>query len=346
MAGASRELGEAITINPATREEIAQALETALEMPAEEQSRRLLTMQERLGKHDVHRWANDFLERLANVREEQRRFTSGIITTGERRQLVAQYRAAKRRLLLLDYDGTLVPFAPRPEAARPSPGLVHALGRIARHRGTDLVLVTGRARDTMMGWFLDPEINIVAEHGAWIKRAQHDEWKQLRPLRPEWKQHVMPILRTAADRLPGAFVEEKDYSLAWHYRQADPEQGLIRAQELADGLVQFTANMDLVVVPGHRTVEVRDSSISKAHAALEFLDGHDFVLAVGDDSTDEDMFRALPQTAYTIRVGLVGTNARFNVAGYEDVIGLLARLSRERRSSPPSPGDAHHLGVT
>jgi trehalose 6-phosphate synthase/phosphatase len=121
----------------------------------------------------------------------------------------------------------------------------------------------------------------------------------------------------------------------WHYREAEPELAMLRAQELADGLVQFTANMDLVVVPGHRTVEVRDSSISKAHAALEFLDGHDFVLAVGDDTTDEDMFRALPPAAYSIRVGLVGTHARFNVPGYEDVIGLLARLCRERRSSPP-----------
>jgi trehalose 6-phosphate synthase/phosphatase len=198
----------------------------------------------------------------------------------------------------------------------------------------------------MIGWFADPEINIVAEHGGWIKRAQHSEWKQLRPLRSEWKQHVMPILRAAADRLPGAFVEEKDYSLVWHYRQAEPELAMIRAQELADGMVQFTANMDLVVVPGHRNVEVRDASISKAHAALEFLNDHDFVLAVGDDATDEDMFRALPRTAYTIRVGLVGTNARFNVPGYEDVIALLARLCRERRSSPPSPEDPQRMTAT
>jgi trehalose 6-phosphate synthase/phosphatase len=172
--------------------------------------------------------------------------------------------------------------------------LSQVLGRIARQRGTDLVLVTGRPR----------------------------------------KQNVLPILRTASDRLPGSLVEEKDYSLVWHYRQADPELAIIRAQELADGLVQFTANMDLVVVPGHRTVEVRDSSVSKAHAALEFMANHDFVLAVGDDTTDEDMFRALPPTAYSIRVGLVGTHARFNVPGYEDVIALLALFCQERHPGP------------
>ena len=339
MAGASRELGEAITINPATREEISQALEVALEMPPGEQARRLGTMQERLRKYDVRHWASDFLDRLDNVRAEQKRFTSGIISADEARLLVSDYRAARRRLLLLDYDGTLVPFAHRPDAAPPSPGLIKVLGRIARQPGTDLVMVTGRSREVMLEWFADPYFNIVAEHGAWIRRAGDDQWKQLRPLRSDWKQHVLPILRNASDRLPGAFVEEKDYSIVWHYRQAEPELALIRAQELADGLVQFTANMDLVVVPGHRTVEVRDSAISKAHAAREFLGDHDFVLAVGDDATDEDMFRALPARAYSIRVGLVGTHARYNVPGYEEVIGLLARLSRERRTSPPINGD-------
>ncbi|HEX6790009.1 MAG TPA: bifunctional alpha,alpha-trehalose-phosphate synthase (UDP-forming)/trehalose-phosphatase [Candidatus Krumholzibacteria bacterium] len=335
MAGASRELGEAITINPATREEIAQSLEVALEMPPDEQSRRLRIMQERLRKHNVQQWAGDFLDRLAMVRREQERFTSGIISMENRRRLVRDYRAAKRRLLLLDYDGTLVPFAGRPDAARPSAALLDVLGRIARQRGTELVLVTGRPREVMALWFADPAFNIVAEHGAWIKRAHVDEWSQMRPFRGDWKPQILPILRTASDRLPGSFVEEKDYSLVWHYRMADPELAVVRAQELADALVQFTAHMELAVVPGHRTLEVRDSAISKSHAALEFLRDHDFVMAVGDDITDEDMFRALPPSAYTIRVGLVGTHARFNVAGYEDVLGLLARICRERRSMPP-----------
>jgi trehalose 6-phosphate synthase/phosphatase len=339
MAGASRELGEAIIINPATREETAQALEVALEMSPEEQAARLTTMQERLRKYDVRKWASDFLGRLDTVREEQKRFTSGIISLEERGRVVTEYRAAHRRLLLLDYDGTLVPFARRPDEATPSPGLIQMLSRIARQPGTDLVLVTGRSREVMSEWFADPHFNIVAEHGAWIRRAGQEQWKQLRPQRSDWQQHVLPILRAASDRLPGSFVEEKDYSIVWHYRQAEPELALIRAQELADGLVQFTANMDLVVVPGHRTVEVRDSAISKAHAAREFLGDQDFVLAVGDDATDEDMFRALPARAYSIRVGLVGTNAQFNVPGYEDVISLLARISRERRTSPPIDGE-------
>jgi len=326
MAGASRELGEAIIINPTTREEIAQALESALEMPPDEQARRLRIMQDRLRKYDVRRWAEEFLGRLNSVREQQQRFASGIMPAEVQRELVRDYRSSQRALLLLDYDGTLAPFAPRPEAARPSPGLIEVLGRIAHDRGTDLVLVSGRERDSLGSWFVDPAIHLVAEHGAWVKRAGQTEWTATRPIRAEWKEHVLPILRAAADRLPGSFVEQKDYSLVWHYRQAEPELGLVRAQELADGLTQFTANMDLVVVPGHRSVEVRDSSTSKANAALMYLGEHDFVLAVGDDTTDEDMFRVLPPTAYTIRVGLVATHARYNVPGHENVIGLLKQL--------------------
>jgi len=328
MAGASRELGEAITINPATREEIAQALESALEMPADEQAKRIRAMQERLRKYDVRRWADDFLERLAAVREEQRRFTSGVMRAENSAELVERYRTAGRRLLLLDYDGTLVPFAPRPDAARPSLELIRTLERLSVHDRTDLVLVSGRPREVLDEWFTVPTINLVAEHGAWMKRAVGGQWRMMRPLRNEWKQQVLPIMRAAADRLPGAFVEEKEYTLVWHFRQADPELGSLRAKELADSLVQLTANMDLVVVSGNRVVEVRDSAMSKAHAALEFLSlgPYDLVLAIGDDSTDEDMFRVLPMSAYTIRVGITGTHARFNLAGHEEVIELLHRL--------------------
>jgi trehalose 6-phosphate synthase/phosphatase len=336
MAGAARELGEAVIINPTTREEIAEALETALEMPPDEQARRLRVMHERLRKYDVRRWAGEFLDRLQNVRELQKQFASGIMTAENRELVIESYHSARRRLLLIDYDGTLVPYARHPEAATPSQELLDVLGRIANDEGTDLVLVTGRTRDTMSTWFTDPAIHIVAEHGAWIQHAGGD-WKLTRPLRTEWKEKVLPIMREAADRLPGSFVEEKDYSVVWHYRQAEPDLAAMRAHALVDMLTQFTANLDLVVVPGSRSVEVRDVHVSKAQAVLEFARDQDFVLAIGDDTTDEDMFRALPPSAWSIRVGVVTTHARFNVPGYEDVVGLLTRLVGEPRTGSSAP---------
>jgi trehalose 6-phosphate synthase/phosphatase len=93
-------------------------------------------------------------------------------------------------------------------------------------------------------------------------------------------------------------------------------------------------------------VEVRDVNISKAQAALEFVRDQDFVLAIGDDTTDEDLFRALPKEAYSIRVGVVPTHARFNVPGYEDVIELLARLVGEPRTGSSARGGSQKLFLT
>ena len=327
MAGASRELGEALIISPTDSEEIVAALKTALEMPMNEQVKRNLATQERLERYNVVRWAEDFLDKLAGTRHEQSRFRARVMGSRTEDRMVSSYRTAQRRLLLLDYDGTLVPFSKQPDAALPGADLLAALKRIGADSKTDLVVVSGRPRSVLEKWFAGLPLSLIAEHGAWIRRAD-TPWRLTKPLRADWKEHLLPILRLAADRLPGAYVEEKEFSLVWHYRRADRELASIREKELTDSLVQMTANMDLTVVQGHRIVEVRNAGVSKGSAALEVLsDEHDFVLAVGDDSTDEDMFRVLPESSYSIRVGLVGTHARFNVPGSSDVQRLVQRLA-------------------
>jgi trehalose 6-phosphate synthase/phosphatase len=131
-----------------------------------------------------------------------------------------------------------------------------------------------------------------------------------------------------ADRLPGAMMEEKEFSLVWHYRRADLEQGAIVAHELMDDLLNFTGNIDVQVVQGSKTVEVRAAGIGKAPAARTWLrEGEfDFILAVGDDRDEEDMFSVLPEGADSIRVGITRTNARFNLRGPGDVVKLLEEL--------------------
>jgi trehalose 6-phosphate synthase/phosphatase len=328
MAGASRELGEALIISPTVSDEIAAALKTALEMPIDEQVKRNRATQERLQRYNVVRWADDFLDKLGGTRHEQSRFRARVMGPRSEERMIESYRAARRRLLLLDYDGTLVPFAKQPEGAIPGSDLLGALARIGDDPRNDLVVVSGRPRRVLEEWFGRLPVSLIAEHGAWIRARADDAWRLIKPLRADWKEHLLPVLKLAADRLPGAFVEEKEYSLVWHYRRADRELASIREKELTDSLVQMTANMDLIVVQGHRIVEVRNAGVSKGSAALEVLsDAHDFVLAIGDDSTDEDMFRALPESAYSIRVGLVGSHARFNLPGSADVHRLVLRLA-------------------
>lgn len=327
MAGASKELGEAIIINPNNREEIADALKEALEMPQEEKIRRIQAMHTRLKRYDVFRWADDFLQKLLSIREEQKRFDARLLSPYSKEELVKDFEKAESRLIILDYDGTLVPFAGHPRMAKPSEELLKILKSLSENPKNEVVLMSGRDKDTLQSWFGMLNIGLVAEHGVWIKEKNED-WKMIKPLTNDWKPQILPILEMYADRLPGAFVEEKDYSVVWHYRIADPEQSSIRAKELTDDLINFTANIDVQVLQGSKVIEIRNSGVNKGTAGLYWKskNSFDFIMAIGDDWTDEDLFKVLPDTAYSIKVGMTPSHAKFNLRNYKEVQRLIEEI--------------------
>ncbi|MBI2849315.1 MAG: bifunctional alpha,alpha-trehalose-phosphate synthase (UDP-forming)/trehalose-phosphatase [Chloroflexi bacterium] len=331
MAGSSKELGEAIIINPNSIEEIAAALQEALEMPGKEQIRRNRFMQTRLQGSNVVRWAKDFINELRSIKEEQKRIPK---TKGK---LFQDFIKAQRRLILLDYDGTLVPFTGDPQMARPTKKLLEILKRLSDDHRTELVIISGRDKDTLQEWFGLLHLGLVAEHGTWIKEKGQD-WRMPRPVSNLWKPKILPVLEMFTDRLPGSFVEEKEYSIAWHYRMADADLGSLRARELADYLVDFTANIDIQVSQGNKLVEVRNAGVDKGNAALHILSkgSFDFVLAVGDDWTDNDLFRILPDEAYSVRVGTVQFYANFNLPSHKHVVNLLHQLAEGAKPSHTS----------
>ena len=158
----------------------------------------------------------------------------------------------------------------------------------------------------------------------------------LKAITTDWKERVRPILQLYEDRLPGALLEEKEFSLAWHYRRADPEQASRGARELLDALAGFTRNIDVQVLEGNKVLEVRNTGVTKGSAVMEWLGGlgAEFILAVGDDWTDEDLFRALPPTVYTVRVGFANTAARYYLSNHTAV----RRVLRELSQSPSEQG--------
>lgn len=327
MAGAARELGEALLINPNHRQEIAEALHEAVRLEPEEQVRRNRPMQERLQRYDARRWVTNFLDSLERVRRRQGRLATHHLAGALRAELLDRYRAAQRRLVLLDYDGTLVPFAARPELANPDAALLELIARLGEDPQNRVFVISGRDRGTLDGWFAPLPVSLIAEHGAWLKDKDRG-WTQLKPLTSEWKEHLAPLLQLYVDRVPGSFLEEKDHSLAWHYRRADPELGAGRAKELMDELVGYTANFDVQVLEGKKVVEVRNAGVNKGAAALACMSlvEPDFVLAAGDDQTDEDLFRALPRSAYTVRVGIPHSHAAYHLKDHIEVRALLAAL--------------------
>jgi trehalose 6-phosphate synthase/phosphatase len=328
MAGAVKELGEAVVINPNNREEIATALREALEMPPEEQHRRMGIMRARLQRYTVNRWATDFVEQIFTMREIQGAYLAKLLKPASRDEILQSFHRATQRLVFLDYDGTLTPFARRPAMARPSRELLGLLNSLGNHPATTVVLVSGRDRGTLAQWFEGLPLHMVAEHGMWLRNLGGD-WRVLKQQSNEWKSRILPILELYADRLPGAFVEEKEYSLVWHYRSADPEQSQTLVGEVKDHLVSFTANIDLQVLQGSKVIEIRNSGLNKGVAAREWFGGgaYDFIFAAGDDWTDEDLFAALPPSAHTIKVGVASTLASSNVRDPKDLLRILEAMA-------------------
>jgi len=326
-AGAAQELGEAIIINANNQEEITQALEKALEMPEQEQIERNRIMQKRLRRYDVMQWANEFMDKLLSTKKLQQELEEKALTYEMQRTLASNFQKSNKALLLLDYDGTLVPFAPRPVDAMPGANLLRLLEKLTRNPRNEVVLISGRDKDTLESWFGGLNVGLVAEHGVWIKE-KGGGWETIETLTSEWKEEVHPILESWVDRTPGSFIEEKEYSLVWHYRKANPGLGELRARELINNLSNTIANLNLQVLEGSKVVEVKNTDINKGRAASRWISREkwDFILALGDDWTDEDTFKILPSTAWSIKMGFGASAARFNLSSPSKATSLLRKM--------------------
>lgn len=327
MAGAAKELSEAIIINPNNPEEIASAIKIALDMPKEEVRERMRTMQMRLKRYDIRRWGNEFMQDLISVEKLSQQVAKRMLESNKS-MVLQDFEKAKNRIIFLDYDGTLVQFSPEPKSVAPDKELLDLLEALSLKN--EVILISGRGKEVLEDWFRDLDIGLVAEHGAWLKE-KGKEWEMIKPLRSDWKSRLIPIFEMCSDRLPGSFVEEKEFSIVLHYRSADPELSSVRAKEFVDYLVNFTASMDLQVEQGSKVIEIRNAGVNKGIAALHWLgkDDFDFVLAVGDDYTDEELFKSVGQDAYSIKVGLGQTAARFSLRSYKEVRDLLGEFRRK-----------------
>ena len=328
MAGAAKEMGEAIIINPNNYGEIAEALKNAILMPEAEQNERITAMQTRLKRYNIEKWTKDFLSSLTDTVVQRRKYATKKLASDEELKLLDAYRHAKKRILFLDYDGTLVGFQKKPELATPDEDLYRILDKLALKKGNEIVLISGRDRGAFTEWFGKKNYSLIAEHGVW-KKSPGSEWKLIEKMNKEWKELIRPVIEFYVDRTPGSFLEEKNYSLVWHFRKCDPDLGNIRAIELKDELTSLIANNNLEILEGNKVIEVKNSGINKGRAASQKIsrDDYEFILGIGDDWTDEYLFEELPGSAYTIKVGMLNTKAKYNVDTFNDVRNLLKKLA-------------------
>lgn len=326
MAGASKEMNEALLINPNSYEDFANSLKRALTMPLEEQQTRIKFLQKRLKRYDVEKWADEFLKSLEDTKNSKNENVTKKLTEDYEADLISTFKEKNKRLLLLDYDGTLVGFKDNPQDAEPDEALFNLLDKL--HEKTTLVLISGRDKNTFQRWFGHKPYNLVTDHGVWLYKNK--EWNALERIKTDWMQNIRPILETFVDRTPGTFIETKNYSLAWHYRKADPELAKIRTIELNTVLTSMVANNGLSILKGNKVIEIKSSNVNKGRVVSRLLtqDNYDFVSIFGDDWTDEYMFEEAPDWAYSIKVGYTKTKAKYQIQGTEKVRELLEKLAQ------------------
>tara|TARA_E500000331_G_scaffold344409_1_gene380614 strand:- start:498 stop:2675 length:2178 start_codon:yes stop_codon:yes gene_type:complete len=328
MAGASKELSDAIIVNPNDIHQLVEAMHKALTMPEELQIESMTSMQKSLKRYNIHAWVKLFMDELANVKKEQSHLKTRLIDNQLSAEIKHAYKQSKERLIFLDYDGTLVGFNENPDDSKPDQELIEILYYLTKNKNNHIVIISGRGRQSLEEWMKPYSLDIVAEHGVWIKKMDKP-FKTFIKINASWKKETLSLLERYVNRTPGSFVEEKDYSLVWHYRKVETGLGEVRTRELTSHLKYMTANESLEVLEGDMIVEIKNSEINKGKAAQKLMEIYpeaDFILALGDDFTDEDTFKAMPEEAYTIKVGTSASEAKFSVNSYKEVRKLFNEI--------------------
>jgi trehalose 6-phosphate synthase/phosphatase len=328
FAGAAAELQGAMTVNPYDVHTFADTIQRALSMPVEERRARMRALRGRVCTHDVFAWADQFMDALQLARESE----GGLPCRPPAAPVASVLRDARQTKeirLLLDYDGTLVPFARTPELAVPDDELLVLLEQLALSEGMRVDIVSGRPREWLDRWLGHLPISLWAEHGFWRRRHTDQAWEPAVPVPSTWMARVRSLLDQFAASTPGAHVEVKTASLAWHYRAVPRDFGNRQAHELRLLLGDVLSNQPVEVLEGKKVIEVRMRGVSKGMVAqrIQAEGEHGAVLvAVGDDRTDDDLFRALPASAISIAVGRASAAARFQIDDHRSVRRLLGAL--------------------
>ena len=326
MAGAAIELTDAIIINPNDTQEIEAAILQALTMPKKEQRIRLNNMQKRISTQTVKKWANDFVKELLYISKQNNEIFQKIVGKRQLSQIKKEYDQAYTRLILLDYDGTLSPFVKNPEDAVPSKELLNLLKKMTADKKNKVVINSGRNRQVLDKWFKGIDLDFAAEHGAFFK--ENHKWHKNVQEKITWDDEILRIIEHTIDKTPRSRMEIKDSSLVWHYRNVDVWLAELRQKQLINALMGPASRLNLQIVPGNKIVEIKSPDFNKGSEVKRLLgkNNYDFILAIGDDTTDEDMFHALPPGGVSIKVGHFSPAAKYRIPVQSSVIPFFENL--------------------
>jgi trehalose 6-phosphate synthase/phosphatase len=246
-----------------------------------------------------------------------------------KKDIIVKYQKAARKLILLDYDGTLVNYENIPDKAKLTKQINNILINIIKNPFSKVIIITGRGYQDIDNLLSNLPLDIIAEHGAMIK--ENGKWKKIVFDKGLWKKNIQSLFNKITSSCPGSFIEEKRFSLSWHYRNAEPEMGYNYSRMLINSLDKVVDLYNLKILDSNKAVEVMSIEIGKGKAIKRIVEqnNYDFILSIGDDITDEEMFEYLlyNKNAVTFKVGKGKTTAKYKLDNVEEVITLLEQLS-------------------
>jgi trehalose-phosphatase len=321
-----KNLQMAVVILTITSLGIAASFVKALEMSDAEKRERMMWMQRRVSKQTVNKWAGDFIRELQSVREKNLTLFSRVLSNEIERGIISHYNNSQNRLILLDYDGTLSAFKPKPEDAVPTIDIIKTLELLASDSRNTVVISSGRDHSTLDSWLGFLNIGLAAEHGALYKES--GEWHK-NNIPATWDEEILNILQQYVEKTPRSSLEVKETALVWHYRKVDAWLASMRVQQLISALVTPCTREHLQIMRGNKIIEVKHPDFTKGSEVNRLLKkkSYDFILAMGDDITDEDMFFSLPDTAFTVKIGTFSEYARYNLLNQTETLPFLNRLA-------------------
>ncbi|KAL2232759.1 probable alpha,alpha-trehalose-phosphate synthase [UDP-forming] 11 [Sesamum indicum] len=366
--GCSPSLSGAIRVNPWDINSVAEAMFLGITMADSEKELRHEKHYKYITSHDVAYWARSFdqdLERACAEHYMKRCWGIGfglncrVVALGPNfrklsvEHIVSAYKSTNSRLILLDYDGTMMP-QDRVDKS-PSPEVISVLNSLCNDPKNIVFIVSGRGKDSLGKWFSQCEnLGLSAEHGYFNRWTKNSEWESCRlSVDLDWKKIVLPIMEHYTEATDGSSIEQKESALVWHHQEADPDFGSCQAKELLDHLESVLANDPVVVKNGQQIVEVKPQGVSKGVVVKNLMESMrykgkpaDFVLCIGDDRSDEEMFEAiassiahgsLPDTAevFACTVGQKPSMAKYYLDDTVEVIRMLQGLSAASGQQQP-----------
>lgn len=327
FAGAAEELVNAVKVNPYDTQAMKQSLNQALSMHPDEQKKRMELMRERVLEFNATYWANNFSTSLAHNQEKEDISKSyKEILSRIQQHLIPNAKTA----LFLDYDGTLRKFESHGDKASPDDELNKILDKLEMDFDGMVFIISGRSAHDLNKWFGNRLFHLIGEHGYVLKKPGSEFENLTQPFDLSWKENVKEQLRPFVGTTPGSFVEEKKFSVVWHYRQVDPEFGKWKAQQAVSEICEMTANMPVSVSHGHKIVEISSIYVNKGTAVSQIINeyGIEKALCAGDDATDETMFRLEDPRIKSLKVGDGDTQAQMRVDGVDNFRRLLKDIIR------------------